>query len=89
MSESQPAPEVKPFREPDEVEQEVLEEMSWAILERGEGRFDEYAGKHVAIVNKQVLGSSRDPDLLRQYVAEKHNIDPRRIVIIYIDRWWW
>ena len=87
MSESQLLPDAKPVREPDAVEREALEEWSWVIQERGKGRFDEYAGQHVAVVNKTVLGSSLDPNLLRQYVAEKHQIDPRRIVIFSVYAW--
>jgi hypothetical protein len=77
----------EPFPKPDAVRMEVLEEWSWVIHERGQGLFDEYAGKHVAVVNRTVLGSSLDSRLLRQYVAEEHSIDPRRIVIFYVEGW--
>jgi hypothetical protein len=87
MSESKQPAELAPFREPDEVEKEVLEEWAWVMQERGNGRFDEYAGQNVAVVNKVVLGSSTDPNLLRTYVAEKHHIDPRRIVIFAVYAW--
>jgi hypothetical protein len=87
MSETNATPALEPFPEPDPVEEEALEEWVWVLQERAKGRFDEYAGQHVAVVNKTVLGSSLDPNLLRQYLAEKHNIDPRRIVIFSVYDW--
>jgi hypothetical protein len=87
MSESKPPTAAEPFRQPDAVDREVLDAWSWVLQERSNGRFDEYAGKHVAVVNRTVLGSSRDPELLEQYVAEKYHVDPRRIVIFYVDAW--
>jgi hypothetical protein len=41
----------------------------------------------VAVVNRTVLGSSRDPNLLRQYLAEKYQINPRRFVIFFVEGW--
>src|SRR5260370_37980562 len=87
MSESKTATEPEPFRKADAVEEEVLEEWRWVLQERSKGRFDEYAGQHVAVVNRTVLGSSLDPNLLTQYLAEKNNIDPRRIVTFSVEGW--
>jgi hypothetical protein len=70
-----------------EEEKEVLEEWRWIMQERGTGRFDVYAGQHVAVLSKVVLGSSLDPDLLRRELAAKHNTSPRRIVTFYVDPW--
>ncbi len=87
MSENKPATAARPFREPDAVEREALEEWSWVIQERSKGRFDEYLGQFVAVVNKTVLGSALDPNLLRQDLAEKHHIEPRRIVVFKVYAW--
>jgi hypothetical protein len=87
MSESRPPTELEPFPEPDAVEGEALDEWAWVLQARSEGRFDEYTGQFVAVVNKVVLGSSLDPNLLRQYLAEKHHLDPRRIVIFKVYAW--
>jgi hypothetical protein len=70
------------------LEEEILDEWRWLMQERGKGAFDQYAGKHVAVVNRTVLGSSLDPDLLRLYLSEKHKIDPRRIVTFYVEGGW-
>ena len=52
MSERKQAAVAKPIRESDDVEREALEEWSWVLQERNKGRFDEYIGQHVAVVNK-------------------------------------
>jgi hypothetical protein len=90
MSEDKPSASAEPTQIPEHdpaLEEEILAEWRWILQERGQGRFDEHAGRHVAVVNRTMLGSSRDPDLLRQYLAEKHPIDPRRIVTFYVDAW--
>ena len=53
--------------------------------ERPLGRFDEYAGKFVAVQDKTVYGSSRDPEFLEKYVVEKYNLNPDRLVIFLAD----
>jgi hypothetical protein len=71
MSENKLCTDIEPYPEPDSaVDKEALEDWSWALQERSKGRFDKYAGLHVAVVNRTALGSSRDPNLLRQYLAE-------------------
>ena len=40
MSENKLTTEVEPFPEPDSVEAEALEEWSWVMQERGNGRFE-------------------------------------------------
>jgi precorrin-2 dehydrogenase/sirohydrochlorin ferrochelatase len=87
MSECNAPTPIEPFPEPDAVEREALEEWSWVIQERSKGRFDDYLGQYVAVVNHTVLGSSLDPNLLRTSVSEKHQIDPRRIVIFRVYAW--
>jgi hypothetical protein len=68
------------------IPEEILEEWRWIMKGRDEGVFDEYAGKHVAVYQQKIWGSSYDPDLLREYLALKHQMDPERFVIVYIDR---
>lgn len=69
------------------IPEEILEEWRWIMKGREEGVFDEYAGKHVAVYQQKIWGSSYDPDLLREYLALKHRMDPECFVIVYIDRW--
>jgi hypothetical protein len=69
------------------IPEEILNEWRWIMKGREEGAFDEHAGKHVAVYQQKVWGSSYDPDLLREYLALKHQIDPQKFVIVYIDRW--
>jgi hypothetical protein len=69
-----------------EIPEEVLEDWRWIMNGRNEGVFDEYAGKHVAVYQQKIWGSSYDPDRLREYLALKHQMDPRKFVIVYIDR---
>ncbi len=69
------------------IPEELLEEWRWIMKGRDEGVFDEYAGKHVAVYQQKIWGSSYDPDLLREYLALKHQMDAERFVIVYIDRW--
>ena len=42
-------------------------------------------GPEVAIVNKTIYASCRDPEFLEQYVVEKFNLDPERVVIFLAD----
>jgi hypothetical protein len=69
------------------IPEEILDSWRWIYQGREEGLFDQYAGKHIAVFDRKVWGSSFDPDLLREYVALKYQLDPDRLVIAYIDRW--
>ncbi|HEY7312324.1 MAG TPA: hypothetical protein VH643_23370 [Gemmataceae bacterium] len=69
------------------IPEEIVEDWRWIMKGREEGVFDSYAGKHVAVYQQKIWGSSLDAELLREYVALKHQIDPERLVIVYIDRW--
>lgn len=68
------------------IPEEILDAWRWIFQGREEGLFDQYAGKHIAVFDRKVWGSSYDPELLREYVALKHHLDPDRLVIAYIDR---
>jgi hypothetical protein len=69
------------------IPEEILDSWRWIYKGREEGLFDQYAGKHIAVFDQKVWGSSYDPELLREYVALKHQLDPNRLVIAYIDPW--
>jgi hypothetical protein len=69
------------------IPEEILDSWRWIFQGREEGLFDEYAGKHIAVFDRKVWGSSYDPELLREYVTLKHQLNPDRLVIAYIDRW--
>jgi hypothetical protein len=84
MSEPSPHPEPLPRFPRHPFEEEIIDDWRWIYLEAPPGHFVEYGGEHVAVCEKKILGSSRDPDLLRQSIAEKHNIDPERLVIFYV-----
>ena len=70
-----------------EIPEQILDEWRWIFHGREEGVFDDYPGKHVAVYQQKIWGSSYDPELLREYVALKYQIDPERLVVVYIDRW--
>ena len=47
--------------------------------------FYAYIGKHVGVYQHQILGATRDVDLLREVLVERYQIAPERIVFVYID----
>ncbi|HZV08000.1 MAG TPA: hypothetical protein VE999_23150 [Gemmataceae bacterium] len=67
------------------IPEEILDSLRWIYLEAEPGSFEQYAGKHIAVFDRKVWGCSYDPDLLREYVALKYQLDPDRLVITYID----
>ncbi len=69
-----------------DIPEETLNEWRWIVKGREEGVFDEYAGKHVAVYQQKIWGSSYDPELLREYLALKHQINPGKFIVVYIDR---
>lgn len=69
------------------IPEEILDEWRWIFQAREEGLFDQYPGEHVAVYQQKIWGSSLDAKLLREHVALKYQIDPKRLVIVYIDRW--
>jgi hypothetical protein len=74
-------------REPCPIPEEHLEEWRWIQANRELGTFDEYAGKHVAVLGKKILGASYDPQLLAEYLALRDKVDPEKLFIVYIDQW--
>jgi hypothetical protein len=69
------------------IDEEIVEEWRWIMEARQRGDFDSYRGQHVAVYRQKIWGSSYDPELLREYIALKYQIDPERLVVVYIDRW--
>lgn len=69
------------------IPEEILDSWRWIYKDAEEGIFEQYAGKHIAVFDRKVWGSSYDPELLREYVALKYQLDPNRLVIAYIDEW--
>lgn len=65
--------------------EEIIDNWRWIKEGRETGRFDEYAGQHVAVYRQQLLGASRDPSLLHQVLTEKHRLDPKRLVFAFIE----
>jgi hypothetical protein len=70
-----------------EFPEEILEEWRWIFAARERGDFDSYRGQHVAVMNGKILGSGYDPQLLVELLALKHNLDPKRIVTVYVGNW--
>jgi hypothetical protein len=64
---------------------DMADEWRWIHEQRSTGTFDAYIGKHVAVYQHQVLGATRDVELLREVLVERHQIAPERIVFVYID----
>jgi len=69
------------------IPEEILDDWRWIYEQRANSGFEEYRGKHIVVLDKRVLGASTDPDLLVQYLVLKDKVDPRRLVITYIDRY--
>jgi hypothetical protein len=68
------------------IPEEVRDEWRWIFQGWEAGLFKAYAGKYIAIFQHTVWESSCDRELLLKYVALKHNLDPGRVVVTYIDR---
>ncbi len=71
------------------LEQVPLDDLAhdwrWIHEQRSTGKFDAYIGKHVAVYQHQILGATRDVDLLREVLVEHYQIALERIVFVYID----
>ncbi len=70
-----------------EFPEEILNEWRWIFQARERGDFDPYRGQHVAVLEGKILGSGYDPQLLRELLALKHHLDPKRIVTVYAGNW--
>src|SRR5437660_7992961 len=72
-------------RQREELLEQQLDDWRWIFQARSDGSFEPYAGKHVAVLGKKVLGSGLDAELLREHVALTHQVEPNRLVIAYVD----
>jgi hypothetical protein len=68
------------------TDEAILEEWRWFAAQRSEGAMDQYAGQYVAIQDRKVWEAGRDPGLLEKYVVREHHLDPKRLIIAYVDR---
>jgi hypothetical protein len=80
-------PSPPPGEDPDAREWDEREREDWRWLFRGRetGLFDQYRGRHIAIVGKKVVGSDDDPLQLRAAVAAALHMHPERVVVAYVD----
>ena len=85
MAEPNPRPEPLPPFEPHPFQEEIIDDWRWIYEHRDKKTFNEYVGKWVAIVDKKIYASCRDPEFLEQYVVEKYNLNPERVVIWLVD----
>jgi hypothetical protein len=81
MSETSTNPQPSEPRPLPPLDEEMIDNWRWIVEEGAKGRFYEYDGKYVAIMNKTIYGSGRDPELLEKYVVEKYGLDPKRLII--------
>lgn len=63
----------------------ALADLSWINGEVNDGRLLEYAGKHIAVVNRQVLAHADSPLGLAREVATAHDLPECRVAVSYID----
>jgi hypothetical protein len=48
-------------------------------------RFDPPADRHVAVLNKKIVGAGRNPRQLRQDIAAQYQVPPERVVITFVE----
>jgi hypothetical protein len=64
---------------------EILADWQWLFSEVATKQFDPHRGRHVAVFEKKILGSGKDEPQLRQDIAAQHNLDPDRLVIMFVE----
>ena len=64
---------------------ELASDSAWAYELGEKYGYNDYQGKHVAILNKTIIGSGTDHVSLRQDLAKRFAVHPERIIILYID----
>jgi hypothetical protein len=70
---------------PDHFRDDALADARWLLGRFDSGEIQDHRGRYVAVAGKQVLAGGDDPLRLRQDTAKSHGVDPRRLVITYID----
>jgi hypothetical protein len=68
-----------------DIPEEILDDWRWVFQGRQEGWLEQYAGRHIAVLNQQVIASDADLRRLRCVLAETHHLDPNRVVTAYVD----
>src|SRR4051794_35662020 len=73
--------------DPDSVElaRALLDDFKWAFEQRMLGSFEQYRGQHIAVVNRQVMGSGVNEDRLVESVCAQHHLSPDRVIVLTID----
>ena len=64
---------------------EVLADWRWLFVEVAAGHLEEYRGHFVAVCDQRIIGSGDDEPSLRQKVAVAHQIDPDRVITMFLD----
>jgi hypothetical protein len=67
------------------TDEDLMNEWRWLYDEKNRPLLAPHAGRYVAVHRQTILGSARDPDLLRLYLSEKYHINPDRIVTKFLD----
>jgi transcriptional regulator with XRE-family HTH domain len=66
-------------------EQKQVADMDWANRMCAAGRWRQYAGRYVAVLNKEVVGDDHDPVSLLATVARQHGAPEERVVILFVE----
>lgn len=56
---------------------------AYELLEHG--TLDLFRGRFVAVLNGELIGNGEDEGQLRSQCAKDKNIDPERVVVMYVD----
>ncbi len=80
-----PIPESRTTPRSAESEERLLQDWRWVLQQREQGNLACYAGKHIAVSGQTVLLSDDDLYMLHQTLLKKHDVDPREIVVTFID----
>lgn len=70
---------------PRPFDEEELENWRWIYAERKTDRLRPYGGKWIAVYQKKIVESGRDPEMMRKYVALRDGIDPNKITLAFLD----
>lgn len=80
----EPAAEWPPLSELDG--DAIFKSFVWFDLAVSRGEFEEYRGRHVAILGEQVIDADPDEDELRRRLLARHNVTPlNRVVIRHLE----
>ena len=75
---------VYPEPTPDDHEA-MFRSVVWFRTQRDTGSFEQYAGKHVAILGNQIIDADANPDALTARLAARDDtLPPNRVVVQYL-----